>query len=277
MIKLQHTVFALPFAIISLITAADEAWPAPATWMWVLVAMVGARTAAMSFNRLADQEIDAANPRTQSRALPAGRLKRSFVIVVTVVSCAVFIVAAAFLNRLCLILAVPTLLVLLGYSFAKRFTSLSHLWLGCALGLAPIGAWVAVTGRIDWPPLVLGGAVLFWVAGFDVVYSLQDHDFDRESGLKSLPSVVGPRIALRLASLFHGAAFFGFGAFAVLAGGGVLRLSAVVLAGLLLGWQHRLVSVEDLSRVNAAFFSANGFLALVMCLLFMFAKMPFAL
>jgi 4-hydroxybenzoate polyprenyltransferase len=187
-------------------------------------------------------------------------------------SATTFLVAAAALNRLCLILAPPTLAVLLGYSYAKRFTAASHLWLGSALGLAPIGAWIAVTGRLGWLPVVLAAAVTLWVAGFDVIYSLQDERFDRDQSLRSLPAVVGARRALQAARLLHIGAFVGFAAFAYLAGGGWIRLAAVAAAGALLGWQHRLVAPDDLRAVNAAFFTANGVLSVLMCLLFLAAR-----
>ena len=166
MIAFKHTVFALPFAVIALVTAAAPGWPAPRIWLWVIVAMVAARTAAMAFNRLVDHRIDSENPRTAGRALPAGRLSRQFTWVVTGASAAVFLLAAASLDPLCLVLAPPALMILFGYSFTKRFTAASHLWLGLALGIAPIGAWIAVTGRIEWPALVLAAAVSLWVAGF---------------------------------------------------------------------------------------------------------------
>jgi len=272
MIKLQHTVFALPFAVISLVTATGAGWPAPRVWLWVLVAMVAARTAAMTFNRIVDADIDAANPRTAGRALPAGRLSRRFAWVVTVASALVFVAAAGQLNRLCLLLSPAALAVLLGYSFTKRFTPLAHLWLGLALGISPVGAWLAASGRFALPPLVLSGAVMLWVAGFDVIYSLQDEGFDREHGLESIPARLGARRALAVARLLHLGALAGFAAFAVLAGGGPWRLLAVALAGALLAWQHRLVRPGDLSRVDAAFFTANGVLSLAMCVLFLFAK-----
>jgi 4-hydroxybenzoate polyprenyltransferase len=273
MIAFKHTVFALPFAVISLVTAADPGWPSPWVCGWVLVAMVSARTAAMTFNRLTDHEIDAVNPRTASRTLPAGRLSRRFAWIVTAIAATSFVVAAAMLNRLCLVLAIPTLAVLLGYSYAKRFTSLAHLWLGLALGIAPVGAWIAVTGAFALPPSVLGAAVMLWVAGFDVIYSLQDETFDRSHGLRSMPAVLGGGRALTAARVFHIGALVGFALFAIMAGGGWLRFAAVGAAGLLLGWQHRLISGQGLEAVDAAFFSVNGALSVVMCVLFLFAKM----
>ncbi len=231
MIAFKHTIFALPFAVISLITAASPGWPSARTWIWVGVAMVAARTAAMAFNRLADHQIDAENPRTADRALPAGRLSRRFAWMVTGISAATFVIAAASLNRLCLVLAPPALAVLLGYSFAKRFTSTAHLWLGLALGIAPVGAWIAVTGDIAWPPFVLAAGVSLWVAGFDVIYSLQDEVFDREHGLHSMPARLGNLRALALARLFHVVAFAAFFLFAWSAGGGAFRYAAVGAAG----------------------------------------------
>ncbi|MFV2073280.1 MAG: UbiA-like polyprenyltransferase [Thermoanaerobaculales bacterium] len=272
MIAFKHTIFALPFAVISLITAATPGWPEPRVWLWVAVAMVTARTAAMTFNRLADHALDAENPRTATRALPAGRLSRSFGWTITGLSAVIFLLAAAELNRLCLYLAPPTLVVLLGYSYAKRFTAGAHLWLGIALGIAPVGAWIAVTGHLSWPPLVLAAAVSFWVAGFDVIYSLQDESFDRAHALLSLPVRFGGRRSLRVARLFHLLAFIGFGVFAAAAGGGPLRLGAVAGAGLLLAWQHRLIRAHNLQRVDVAFFTTNGALAILMCLFFLIAK-----
>jgi len=273
MIKLQHTVFALPFAVISLVTSTGSRWPSPRTWLWVVVAMVTARTAAMCFNRLVDHGLDAINPRTASRSLPAGRLGRGLVWTITVVASALFVVAAAALNPLCLALAGPTIVVLLGYSYAKRFTSLAHVWLGLALGISPVGAWIAGAGRIDTAPVVLATAVLLWVAGFDVIYALQDEDFDRRAGLHSLPVRLGAAGALTVARVMHLGAFLAFAVFAVLAGGGALRLLATAAAGGLLLWQHHLVRPGVLERVDAAFFTANGLLSLLMGALYLSAKM----
>jgi 4-hydroxybenzoate polyprenyltransferase len=273
MIAFKHTVFALPFAVIALITAAVPTWPTSRTWLWVAVAMVSARSAAMAFNRLADHRIDSENPRTSARALPAGRLSRNFAWAVTGISAAVFLIAAALLGPLCLVLAPPALVILLGYSLSKRFTAASHLWLGTALGIAPVGAWIAVTGRVEWPAVVLAGGVALWVAGFDIIYSLQDEVFDRDNALHSLPARIGGKHALRVARRFHMLAFVAFAAFAVAAGGGPIRLSAVAAAGLLLAWQHRLIRADKLESVDAAFFTANGTLAMVMCVLFVVARL----
>lgn len=272
MIAFKHTLFALPFAVISLVTASSPAWPVPRVWLWVAVAMVSARTAAMSFNRLADHRFDSLNPRTADRALPAGRLRRRFAAAVMVVASATFVVAASQLNLLCFVLALPTLAILLSYSYSKRFTFGSHLWLGLSLGIAPVGSWIAVTGEIAWQPVALAVAVALWVAGFDVIYSIQDESFDLEHGLHSLPARFGAHRALNVARLFHVFALVGFAIFAVAAGGGWSRMAAVGVAGLLLALQHRLVTPEDPSSIDAAFFTANGILAVVMCLLFLFAK-----
>lgn len=273
MIAFKHSVFALPFALMSLITADGTGWPSTWTWAWVIIAMISVRTAAMSFNRLADHGLDAINPRTNNRSLPAGRLSRRFAWSVTVIAALVFVGAAAMLNRLCLVLAIPTLAVLLGYSYAKRWTAAAHLWLGFSLGIAPIGAWIAVTGAIAAPPLVLGAAVMLWVAGFDTIYSLQDEVFDRSHGLCSIPATFGPRVALWIARFFHVLALSGFAGFAAAAGGGWLRFAAVMAAAFLMGWQHRLVRADDLSAVDAAFFTANGLLSVAMCSLFVIAKL----
>jgi 4-hydroxybenzoate polyprenyltransferase len=273
MIAFKHSVFALPFALMSLVTAAGDGWPVARIWLWVVIAMVGARTAAMSFNRLADHRLDAINPRTLGRSLPAGRLSRRFAWAVTVIAAIVFVGAAAMLNRLCLVLAIPTLAVLLGYSYAKRWTAAAHLWLGLALGIAPIGAWIAVTGAIESTPVVLGAAVMLWVAGFDTIYSLQDESFDRSHGLRSLPALLGSQRSLLIARFSHLLAIAGFTAFAVAAGGGWIRLMAVAAATVLMLWQQHLVRANDLSAVDAAFFTANGLLSVVMCSLFLIAKL----
>jgi 4-hydroxybenzoate polyprenyltransferase len=265
MIRFSHTVFALPFALLSAVLAAGGI-PPIRTLVLILLAMVGARSAAMSFNRIADRDLDAANPRTRGREIPSGILSVRFTALFCTASVALFLFAAAQLNRLCLVLSPVALAVVLGYSLTKRFTSLSHLVLGLALALAAPGAWIAVTGRFALLPAVLGLAVLFWAAGFDVIYSLQDEEFDRREGLKSLPARFGPRGALALSTLFHATALVLFYAVFVLAGGGAFFGAGVVLAGVFLVRQHALVSPKDLSRVNAAFFTANGWLSVAILL-----------
>ena len=262
MIKFEHTVFALPFAFLGMILAA-RGWPAWGTVGWIVVAMVGARSAAMAFNRLADRRIDAENPRTADRALPAGEISPAFVAVFVVVSLAVLLVAAWRLNPLALKLAPVAIVVLLGYSYTKRFTSLAHLVLGLALAGAPMGAWIAVRGSVEATPLLLGAAVLLWVAGFDILYALQDRDFDRERGLHSIPAALGETGALVVSALFHLAML---GCLAALPRTYPLELGALYWIGvagcaLLLTYQHWIVRPGDLSRLNAAFFLANGLLA----------------
>jgi len=265
MIKFQHTVFALPFALLSAFAVAGGIPPAMKL-VWILVAMVGARSAAMAFNRLVDAPIDAANPRTATRALPAGLVSRSFVTLFTLVSIALFVFACWKLNRLALILAGPTLVVLLGYSFTKRFTSMSHLVLGLALGIAPIGAAVAIEGVFNPKVLPLSAAVMLWTAGFDILYSMQDVDFDKSTGLFSLPSRLGGPRAFLLARVFHVLALGGFIAFGWLFGFGAIYWVGIAAAAALLLWQHSIVSPRDISRIDAAFFTANGILAGVLFL-----------
>lgn len=262
MIKFEHTIFALPFAFLGMILAA-EGWPAWPVVGWIVVAMVGARSAAMAFNRLVDREIDAANPRTAGRELPSGVLSPRFVALFVVVSIVVFVFAASRLNRLALLLSPVALLVLLGYSYTKRFTSLSHLVLGLALAGAPLGAWIAVRGELAATPWILGAAVLLWVAGFDVLYALQDREFDRERGLHSIPVWLGERSALVVSALFH---LLMLALLAVLPRGYERGLGTAYWVGVagcaaLLAYQHWVVRPGDLSRLNAAFFFANGLLA----------------
>lgn len=265
MIKFSHTVFALPFALLSAILAARGVPPAR-TLLLVLLAMVGARSAAMSFNRIVDRELDAKNPRTRMREIPAGSISVRTAALFCAASIALFLAASALLSPLCLALAPVALLVVLGYSYTKRFTAGSHLVLGLALAIAPVGAWIAVTGRFALLPFLLGFAVLFWVAGFDVIYSLQDEEFDRRSGLRSLPARLGARGALVVSTLFHAATLVLLFAVFVLARGGPLFGAGVVLSGVFLVRQHAIVSPRDLSRVDAAFFTANGWLSVAVCL-----------
>ncbi len=262
MIRFAHTVFALPFALLAALLAAGGIPPLP-TLFWILVAMVGARSAAMSFNRIVDRDVDARNPRTAGRELPTGVLSVRYTVLFCVASAALFVLAAARLNRLCLILSPVALAIVLGYSWTKRFTALSHLVLGLSLAIAPVGAWIAVTGSFALLPVVLALAVVFWVAGFDVLYSLQDEAFDRAEGLESLPARLGNRRALLVSALFHAAALGLLYAVFVLGRGGVAFGVGVLLAGAFLVRQHAIVEPGDLSRVDAAFFTANGWLSIV--------------
>jgi len=262
MIKWEHSIFALPFALSGAMLAAGG-FPAWHQLAWIVVAMVSARSAAMAFNRVADAAIDAANPRTQTRALPVGTLTPTFVMTFVVVSCAIFIFAAAQLNHLTLILSPLALAFLLLYSYTKRFTRWSHLVLGFALGIAPAAAWIAVRGSLDPRILLLTAAVTFWVGGFDVLYACQDYEFDRQSNLHSLPRYVGIRSALLIARFFHVAMLLLLIALIITFGLGKLAVVGVVAVALLLAYEHSLVSATDLSKLNAAFFTMNGVISVV--------------
>lgn len=266
LVVFAHTVFALPFALLSAVLAAGGV-PDARTLLWILAAMVGARSAAMSFNRIVDRHIDARNPRTARREIPAGVVSPAAAAIFCTLSGALLVVAAAQLNRLCLYLSPVALAIVLGYSFAKRFTAAAHLVLGLGLAIAPLGAWVAVTGSFALPPVLLALAVVFWVAGFDVIYSLQDEEFDRAEGLRSIPARFGAARALQIARLFHGATLVLLYAVFLSVHGGWPFGAAVVVAGGFLVRQHRLVSPTDLSRVNAAFFTANGWLSVAVFVL----------
>lgn len=263
MIKFSHTLFALPFALYAAFLAADG-WPKPATLGKILLAMVGARSAAMAHNRLADRRLDAANPRTASRALPSGALSVGFVRVFLAASIVLFVAAAASLNRLALVLSPVALALLLVYSYTKRFTALSHLVLGLCLALAPVGAWIAVRGSLALLPILLGLAVLFWTAGFDVIYALQDEEFDRGAGLKSIPVRLGARGALLASAAFHLAMGVLLVAVWRLSGSGWILLVGIAATVAALVYQHAIVKPGDLSRVNAAFFTANGFVSVTL-------------
>ena len=257
MIKWEHSVFALPFALCGAMLAAGG-WPTGHQVVWIIVAMVAARSAAMAFNRLADASIDAANPRTRARALPAGHLSSRFVATFVVISSAIFVVAASQLNRLALWLSPVALAVLLLYSYTKRFTRWSHLVLGFALGIAPAASWIAVRGSLDLRILLLTAAVTFWVAGFDVLYACQDFDFDRETGLHSIPRFLGIRGALWVARGFHLAMVALLVGLLIAFGMGKVAAAGVVVVILLLLYEHSLVKPDDLSKLNAAFFTMNG-------------------
>ena len=262
MIKWEHSIFALPFALTASILAA-RGLPAWRTVAWILVAMVSARSCAMAFNRWADAELDAANPRTSTRAIPAGQLTRNFVLAFTVLAALIFVAASWRLNRLTLELAPVVLLVLLGYSYMKRVTRWSHLVLGLALGLAPAAAWIAVRGTLDARILVLTAAVTLWVGGFDVLYACQDCDHDRSAGLYSLPQSMGIPAAFWAARAMHLAMLVLLVWFAQLfhfETAGWLGIAAVAL---LLGYEHSLVSPGNLRRLNAAFFTMNGYVSVL--------------
>jgi len=262
MIKWEHTVFALPFALCGAMLAARGV-PTPHQIIWIVIAMVSARSAAMSFNRLADVAIDAANPRTRTRALPAGALTRNFVTSFVIVSSAIFVLAAWELNRLAFLLSPVALAILLLYSYTKRWTRWSHLVLGLALGIAPAAAWIAVRGSLDPRILLLTAAVTFWVAGFDVLYACQDYEFDQRAGLHSVPRYCGIGNALWIARLFHLAMLVLLVALVWIFGLGALAMAGVFAVLLLLAYEHSLVSKNDLSKLNAAFFTMNGIISVI--------------
>ena len=262
MIKFEHTLFALPFAFLGMLLAA-EGWPEWSVVGWIVLAMVGARSAAMGFNRLVDRTIDAANPRTSRRPLPAGQVSPAFVGLFVVANCLVLVFAASRLNPLALALTPLALFILLGYSYSKRFTHWSHLILGLALAGAPVGAWVAVRGDVTPTPLVLAGAVLLWVAGFDVLYALQDREFDLGAGLHSVPVRFGEVAALWISGILHLGMLLLLALLPGIYPPGLGLGYWVGFAGcvILLTYQHRIVRPGDLSRLDAAFFQANGLLA----------------
>jgi 4-hydroxybenzoate polyprenyltransferase len=267
MIRFEHSIFALPFALASALLAWREtAMTAAQLWPklgWILACMVTARSAAMAFNRILDADIDARNPRTRNRHLPAGLLSRSFAWSFTLACSLLFVLSAAQLNRLCLLLSPLALGVVFFYSWTKRFTSLSHLVLGFSLGIAPAAAWIAMTGSLDPRILWLTLAVTLWTAGFDVIYSCQDFEFDRREGLFSLPARLGIARALHAARLFHvlmlAALIFLARSFSV----GAAAWTGLAVTALLLLWEHRLVRADDLSRVDAAFFTVNGWIGVL--------------
>jgi len=262
MIKWEHSIFALPFAMCGAMLAANGL-PAGQQLLWIIVAMVAARSAAMAFNRLADASIDAANPRTQTRALPAGRLTPAFVATFVIVSCGVLVFAASHLNHLALMLSPIALAVVLLYSYTKRFTRWSHLFLGLALGIAPSAAWIAVRGSFDPRILLLTAAVTFWVGGFDVLYACQDYEFDQQAGLHSIPRHFGIGRALWIARLFHVFMLVLLLGLVVVFGLGKLAVIGVVVVMLLLAYEHSLVSSTNLAHLNAAFFTMNGVISVV--------------
>ena len=262
MIKWEHSIFALPFALCGAMLAA-RGIPTVHQLLWISVAMVAARSAAMSFNRLADASIDGANPRTRTRALPAGELTHSFVRNFTLISSGIFVLAAWQLNRLTFLLSPVALAILLVYSHTKRWTRWSHLVLGFALGIAPAAAWIAVRGSLDARILFLTAAVTLWVAGFDVLYACQDMDFDLQAGLHSIPRYCGIGNALWVARLFHLSMLFLLAALVWAFGLGVFAVAGVIAVLALLAYEHSLVSARDLSKLNAAFFTMNGIIAVV--------------
>jgi 4-hydroxybenzoate polyprenyltransferase len=267
MVKFEHTVFALPFAFLGALLARRGL---PTAWQtgWIVAAMVGARSAAMAFNRIADLHYDNMNPRTRERALPRGILSIQFAIVFTIAMSLLFVFSAWQLNPLCLYLSFPALAILFFYSYTKRFTTLSHLVLGFSVGCAPLAAWLAIRGEFAWPPVLLSGAVMFWVAGFDLIYSLQDIEFDRKASLFSLPAKLGVAPALRISTLFHAATVALLAATAMLTNSGWIAYTGIAVVAMILYWEHRIVKPNDLSRVNVAFFNLNGYVSILLLLTF---------
>ncbi|PYS23743.1 MAG: 4-hydroxybenzoate octaprenyltransferase [Acidobacteria bacterium] len=268
MIKIEHTLFALPFAFLGAVLAARGI---PTAWqiVWISVAMLGARSTAMAFNRIADRDYDARNPRTKMRAIPAGLLSVGFVLVFTLISSAIFFVAAAMLNRLTLFFSPVALASIILYSYTKRWTLFSHLVLGWCLAIAPTGAWIAVRGAIDSPiPLLLSLLVMLWTAGFDVLYACQDYEFDRREGLYSIPATFGIARSLWISRALHAGAFAALVALYFLTNLGTLAIAGVIATGALLIYQHTLVRAGDLSRLNAAFFTTNAFVSVILLLTF---------
>ena len=267
LIRFSHTIFALPFALASVALA----WPLhPVSWrslMWILMAMVGARSAAMGFNRLVDRKFDALNPRTQSWELPQGSVKIWEAVLLTLLASLLFVFAAYRLNPVCFILSPVALAVIFFYSLTKRFTWASHLFLGIALSLAPVGAWLAIS---DYPidleelkiPFFLGMAVLFWLAGFDIIYSLQDRDFDRQQGLQSIPARFGVARALGLSAFFHFCTVIFLALVGLAAAVGVVYWLGFITVSAVLFWEHRIVTPTDLSRINRAFFNFNAYVSI---------------
>lgn len=262
MIKFEHSVFALPFALTGAVLAV-RGWPSLRQVLWLVVAMVGARSAAMTFNRIADLRFDAANPRTRGRALPAGHLSMGFAAAFTVLSCALFMLAAWELNPLAFRLSPIVIALLLGYSYTKRFTVLSHLVLGACLGLSPLATAIALGGRVNAGIALLGVAVMFWVAGFDLIYACQDVEFDRRLGLFSIPARFGIRTALWLSGAMHVIVLSLLVAAARVENLGWIAFAGLGLVAVLLAYEHGLVRPSDLSRLNAAFFNINGYVSVL--------------
>lgn len=262
MIKFSHTVFALPFALAGALLAA-RGMPAPEKLFWIVLAMVGARTAAMGLNRLIDANIDARNPRTAGRAIPAGLIGKGMTLAFILLSLALLLLAADRLNPLCLLLSPLAVFFLVLYSYCKRFTSLAHVVLGICLAAAPIGAWIAIRGSIDPPALILGSAVLFWVAGFDILYALQDLEFDRKAGLHSVPVALGVEGSLWTARVFH-LIMLGLllGLLVNLGLGAFFMIGILITAGMLL-YEHWLLKDGNLNKLDAAFFNMNGYISVV--------------
>lgn len=263
MIKFSHTVFALPFALTAVVLASRRHPITVETILWILLAMAGARSAAMGFNRIVDAEYDRRNPRTASREIPRGAVTTRQAAVFVAAAAAVLVLASYQLNSLCFVLSPLALAIIFFYSFTKRFTFLSHVFLGLALGVAPLGAWIAVAGEWNWAAFTLGLAVLMWVAGFDVIYACQDVEFDRREGLFSLPAALGIGAALWISRSLHAASFLFLMGIGLVFGLGTIYYVGVLLVGMVLLYEQSLVRADDLSKVNLAFFNMNGFISML--------------
>jgi 4-hydroxybenzoate polyprenyltransferase len=269
MVKFEHSVFALPFALVGALLAArttTHGWPALRQILWIVVAMVAARSAAMTINRIVDLRYDKENPRTKMRALATGELSVSFAWTFTIIAVALFFVAAWRLNSLALKLAPLALAILFFYSYTKRFTNWSHLFLGFSLGISPAAAWIAVTGGLDWRMLILCAAVTLWVGGFDVLYACQDVQFDLEAGLYSVPKQFGVANALLISRVMHAGVVILLSWLAASFGLPWPAWAGIAVVAALLGYEHSLVRANDLSRLNAAFFAVNGYISMLFLL-----------
>ena len=268
MIKFSHTVFAFPFALMGAVLASIASGEAPAfsQIFWICAAMVGARTFAMGLNRIIDARIDAENPRTASRHLPSGKVNMTEAWLLVTGALLLFLVSAWMLNPLCLKLAPIAIFFLILYSYCKRFTAMAHVVLGICLSAAPVGAWIALRGDIGWPVIVLGFAVLFWVAGFDIFYALQDYEFDRERGLFSVPSRFGVERSFLITRAFHASMIILLLLLLFMNGLGWIYFTGVVVVAGLLIYEHMLVRPDDLSKLDAAFFNMNGYISVTIFL-----------
>ena len=261
-IKFEHSVFALPFAYIGMVLA-EQGLPDLRSFFWITCAMVSARTLAMTSNRIIDATIDFNNPRTRGRAIPAGIISKKALAAMGIIAAVIFFIAAGMLNPLCLALSPVALVVVIGYSYSKRFTWMSHIILGWADGIAPVGGWIGVRGTMDLEAVLLAGGVAAWIAGFDIIYSCQDVDFDKKNGLHSIPQRWGTRIALRISRIFHLIAMVCFVSVGVWLGISWPYFLGLLIATGLMIYEHRLVKPEDLSKVNMAFFNVNGYISVV--------------
>ena len=265
LVALPHTIFALPFALMGMLLGA-AGWPTIGKLVWIILAMVGARTTAMSFNRIADRRYDAENPRTRGRPLPSGRLGVAWAVGVLISSCAVFLIACWALGPVCLALSPLALAIILGYSLTKRFTWGSHLFLGLSLAIAPAGAWVAVAGPLSLVPVLLSFAVICWTAGFDILYACHDVEFDRSRRLHSIPARFGIRTALKISAALHLLMVVALIGMAILAGLGAPFFAGLTLTAAVLVYEHRIVRADDLSRLDLAFFTLNGWISVSLLL-----------